>query len=194
MKRIIKTHGTVSFVWGKGAKVQTQLGEVYVPERLLTDDLVWGARVSLCVTKSDKDGERRSPFEAEEIKSVLPPLPVKPIECYGRVKWFRDRRGYVALIDHPVGGDARLDGKVCPGLKPIEGDYVRVMVVKTMRGLSVVTEPEFGDRITSVAMALEAKPKHEAEPAKRFVATADGAMYATAGLVPKAPARRKHRK
>ena len=186
MKTIIKTHGTVKFIWKNGAKVQTLLGEVYVPAWQLDDRFVFGARVALEVTKSEKDGGKRAAFVAEKILGVLPAVVVEPVVCYARVKWFngKDRYGYVTLIDHPDGGDARLHGNACPGLKPQKNDYLRVMVEETMKGMSVISL-EFGSHISAAAKAIERNVMQQVkEPASRIIGGSDGLLHATAAVIP----------
>ena len=182
MQAIIKTHGTVSFVNGYRAVVDTPFGQVHVPTRFLTEEIVWRARVALEVTKSvDKKDKRRAQFQAEKIlPPILPPMPASPpVELYGIVQWFDNakRMGYVTLLgEHAFGDqDAKLPGKVIPRLKPNKGDRVRVMVEETMTGPRV-TNLEFGDRITAVVDKLMAQSKPVEASDTRIYADTEGGL------------------
>lgn len=192
MKAIIKAKGVVVSVWEGGARVKTDMGEVYVPARHVDARVVWRAEIVLEVTKSDRVAKSRkdrfSPFEAERVLAVHAPAPLPPpSEVYARVDWFdyRKGKGQVRLVgEHPFEDpSARLPGEIIRGFKAQKDDPVRVLVELTPDGL-IVTRLDFGDRITAAVKALERKAKRSVKSSTRIVAGGDGVLHAAAGVIP----------
>lgn len=192
MKVILKAKGIVTSVWEGGARVSTDMGEVYVPARHVDARVVWRAEIVLEVTKSDRVAKSRkdrvSPFEAERVLAVQAPAPLPPpSEVYARVDWFdyRKGKGRVRLVGGHSFEDssASLSGEIIRGFKAQKDDPVRVVVELTPDGL-LVTKLEFGDRITAAVKALERKAKLSTKSPTRIVAARDGVLHAAAGVIP----------
>lgn len=195
MKAVLKLKGVVISVWEGGARVSTDMGEVYVPARHVDARIVWRAEIVLEVTKSDRVAkshkDRFSPFEAERVLAVQAPAPLPPpTEVYAWVEWFdyRKGKGQVRLVgEHPFEDcSARLPGSVIKGFKAQKNDPVRVVVELTPDGL-IVTSLEFSDRITAAVKALERKAKQPVSSSTRIVADAAGTLTKSGGLIPAPP-------